>query len=47
MSDLRLPQDDKPADPRKPSPGRLLIWVGVGGVGLYLIITGLIDALGH
>lgn len=39
MSDLKLPQDDK----KKPAVSwqRLALWVLVGGVGLYLVITGL------
>jgi hypothetical protein len=39
MSDLKLPGDDK----KKPAVSwqRLVLWLIVGGVGLYLVITGL------
>lgn len=42
MSDLKLPGDDK-----KPgvSFARLTIWIVVGAVGLYLVISGLVGAL--
>ena len=32
--------------PRRPSPGRIAIWVIVGGIGLYLLLSGLIGVLG-
>lgn len=42
MSDLKLPQDDR----KKPEGGvttsRLVIWLVVGAVGAYLVITGVI-----
>ncbi len=38
--DLRLPQDDEPKG--GVSTGRLAIWVIVGGVGAYLVISGVI-----
>jgi len=43
MSDLPLPGDDK----KKPkfSMGRIAIWVIVGGVGLYLVITGVVGII--
>jgi hypothetical protein len=39
MSDLKLPGDDK----KKPAISwqRIAVWVVVGGVAIYLIITGL------
>ncbi len=39
MSQLPLPQDDK----KKPAVSwqRIAVWIAVGGVGLYLVITGL------
>ena len=43
MSDLKLPGEDK----KKPaiSFSRIAIWVIVGGVGLYLVITGLVGVI--
>ncbi len=42
MSDLKLPgEDKKPAIPFT----RIAIWVIVGGVGLYLVITGLVGII--
>ena len=43
MSDLKLPQDDK----KKPgiSMARIAIWVLVGGVGLYLVISGVVGII--
>ncbi|WP_164863619.1 hypothetical protein [Agromyces sp. LHK192] len=41
-----LPKDElEPRDPKKPSPTRLAIWIIVGGIGLYLVISGLWGAL--
>lgn len=42
MSDLKLPGEDK-----KPaiSFARISIWVIVGGVGLYLVISGLVGVI--
>ncbi|MEJ3403909.1 hypothetical protein WDJ51_04115 [Rathayibacter sp. YIM 133350] len=34
----KLPGDD---DDKRVSRGRLLIWVVVGAIGLYLVVTGL------
>jgi hypothetical protein len=39
--DLKLPSDPKPG----PSMGRIAIWVIVGGVGLYLVISGVVGIL--
>ena len=43
MSDLKLPGDEK----KKPaiSFSRIAIWVVVGGVGLYLVITGVVGII--
>jgi hypothetical protein len=43
MSDLKLPGEEK----KKPaiSTSRIAIWVGVTGVALYLIITGLVGVV--
>lgn len=44
MSDLKLPGED---DKKKGeiSFGRIAVWVIVGGVGLYLVITGLVGVI--
>ena len=43
MSDLKIPSDDK----KKPeiSFARIAIWVIVGGVGLYLLISGVVGII--
>ena len=43
MSDLKLPGEDE----KKPaiSMNRIAIWVIVGGIGLYLVITGLVGVI--
>jgi hypothetical protein len=43
MSELPLPGDDK----KKPkiSFARIAIWVFVGGVGLYLVISGIVGVI--
>ena len=46
MSDLPpLPPSNKPVDPRVPSWRRIVIWIIVGGVGLYLVISGILGIL--
>ncbi|MDH6179835.1 hypothetical protein M2152_000017 [Microbacteriaceae bacterium SG_E_30_P1] len=44
MSDLKLPGED---DKKKGgiSNGRLLIWIVVAGVGLYLVISGVVGII--
>jgi len=43
MTDLKLPGEDK----KKPaiSFSRIAVWVIVGGIGLYLVITGLVGVI--
>ena len=43
MSDLKLPGEDN----KKPaiSMNRIIIWVVVAGVGLYLVISGLVGVV--
>ena len=41
-NDLKLPSDPKP---KGPSMGRIAIWVIVGGVGLYLVISGVVGII--
>jgi hypothetical protein len=40
-------QGEPDKDPRKPSTARIVIWVVVGGVGLYLIGSGIVGILTH
>ena len=42
MSDLKLPGED---DKQGPSFARIAVWVIVGGIGLYLVITGLVGVI--
>ncbi|MBN9605774.1 MAG: hypothetical protein J0G30_04110 [Actinomycetales bacterium] len=41
MSNLKLPGDDQ-RDRGRVTPARIAIWIIVGGIGLYLVITGLV-----
>lgn len=43
MSDLKLPGEDKKKQPI--TMGRIAIWVIVGGVGLYLVISGVVGII--
>ena len=46
MSDLPpLPPSNKKPDPSVPSWRRLVIWIVVGGVGLYLVISGILGII--
>ena len=44
MSDLKLPQDDN-KKPGGVSTSRLVIWLVVGAVGAYLVISGVIGII--
>ncbi|WP_255461142.1 hypothetical protein [Glaciihabitans sp. INWT7] len=37
----------EPQDPKKPSHTRLMLWIGVAGVGVYSIIQGVIGIMQH
>lgn len=39
MSSPMLPDDP---DPKKPSPARVGVWLVVGGIGVYLLASGII-----
>ncbi|WP_154071861.1 hypothetical protein [Glaciihabitans arcticus] len=43
MSDLKLPGDEK--DKPKISFGRIVIWVVVGGIGVYYLISAAVGLL--
>jgi hypothetical protein len=45
MSLPPLPPSDKKPDPSIPSWRRVAIWVIVGGIGLYLVISGVIGII--
>ena len=45
MSLPALPPSKKPDDPRVPTWRRVAIWVIVGGIGLYLVITGVVGII--
>ncbi len=45
MSDLRLPGDDEKKKKVQISLSRIAIWVFVGGVGVYLVISGIIGII--
>jgi hypothetical protein len=34
-------------DKKGPSTNRIVLWIVVGGIGLYLVVSGLIGILGH
>lgn len=39
---------EPPRDPKKPgqvTPARIAIWLAVGAIGLYLVITGLVGII--
>ncbi|MET0479964.1 MAG: hypothetical protein ABWY23_05135 [Mycetocola sp.] len=42
MNDYLPKEELNPKDPKKPSTNRIIIWVIVAGVGLYLLISGVI-----
>jgi hypothetical protein len=45
VTNFNFSKNDKGDKKGNVSPARLLIWVFVGGVAVYLIVTGLIGAL--
>ena len=45
MSDLKLHSDDDGGEKKPVSFARLAIWIIVGGVGIYLIATGLFGVI--
>jgi len=44
MSDLKLPGEDEKKK-GEVSFGRLAIWIIVGGVGLYLVVSGVVGII--
>lgn len=41
-----LPKNEtEPGDPKKPSNARVMIWIVVGGIAIYLIVTGVYGGL--
>ncbi|GHD45504.1 hypothetical protein [Mycetocola manganoxydans] len=45
MSDYLPKEELNPKDPRKPSTNRVIIWIIVGGIGAYLVISGVIGII--
>lgn len=37
----------EPKDPKKVSTSRLLIWLGAGGIAVYMIIQGVVGVITH
>ncbi|WP_411721753.1 hypothetical protein [Mycetocola sp.] len=42
MTDYLPKEELNPRDPKKPSTNRIIIWVVVAGIGLYLLISGIV-----
>ncbi|SFN71460.1 hypothetical protein [Mycetocola miduiensis] len=42
MNDYLPKEELNPKDPNKPSTNRIIIWVIVAGVGMYMVISGVI-----
>lgn len=40
MNDYLPKSELEPKDPKKPSQARLALWIIVGGIGVYLVVTG-------
>jgi hypothetical protein len=45
MNDYLPKEELSPKDPRKPSTNRIIIWIIVGGIGAYLLLSGVIGLL--
>ena len=45
MSDLKLPGEDAKKKKKGISFNRIMIWVLVGGIGIYLLVSGIIGIL--
>jgi len=41
MTDFPPNKDLEPRDPKKPSQGRVMLWIVGAGVGLYFVISGI------
>jgi hypothetical protein len=46
MNDYLPKEELNPKDPKKPSTNRIIIWVVVAGIGLYLLISGVVGIVG-
>ncbi len=42
MNDYLPKSELDPQDPKKPSTNRIMVWIVVAGVGLYLVISGVV-----
>jgi hypothetical protein len=45
MTDYLPKEELNPRDPKKPSTNRIIIWVVVAGIGLYLVISGVVGII--
>jgi hypothetical protein len=45
MSDLKLPSDDDGGEKKPVSFARLSIWIIVGGIGAYLLLSGIFGVI--
>jgi hypothetical protein len=45
MTDYLSKEELNPRDPKKPSTNRIIIWVVVAGIGLYLVISGVVGII--
>ena len=45
MNDYLPKEELNPRDPKKPSTNRIIIWIIVGGIGLYLVISGVVGII--
>ncbi|MET1053451.1 MAG: hypothetical protein ABWX65_12500 [Mycetocola sp.] len=42
MNEYLPKSETDPQDPKKPSANRVMVWIVVTGVGLYLLISGIV-----
>ena len=45
MNDYLPKSELDPQDPKKPSTNRIMVWIVVTGVGLYLVISGIVGII--
>jgi hypothetical protein len=42
MNDYLPKEELSPRDPKKPSTNRIIVWLIVAGVGVYLLVSGIV-----
>ena len=45
MNDYLPKSELDPQDPKKPSTNRIMVWIVVAGVGVYLVVTGVMGII--